>query len=84
MFFVVCLLSDLQAAIKMFCEIGAFLLREKCPNTKLFLVRIFLYLDLIQRFDEQISIFSPNTGKYRPEITPYLNTLHAVSYSQKS
>ena len=68
----------------MFCEIGAFLLREKCPNTKLFLVRIFLYSDLIQRFDEQISIFSPNTGKYRPEITPYLNTFHTVSYSQKS
>ena len=26
----------------------------------------------------QISIFSPNTGKYRPEITPYLDTFHAV------
>ena len=25
-------------------------LREKCPNTKLFLVRIFLYLDWIWRF----------------------------------
>ena len=22
--------------------------------------------------------FSPNTGKYRPEITPYLDTFHAV------
>ena len=24
------------------------------------------------------SVFSPNTGKYGPEITPYLETLHAV------
>ena len=23
-------------------------------------------------------VFSPNTGKYRPEITPYLDTSHAV------
>ena len=25
-----------------------------------------------------ISVFSPNTGKYRPAITPYLDTFHAV------
>ena len=24
------------------------------------------------------SVFSPNTGKYGPEITPYLDTFHAV------
>ena len=24
------------------------------------------------------SVFSPNTGKYGPEITPYLDTIHAV------
>ena len=23
-------------------------------------------------------VFSPNTGKYGPEITPYLDTFHAV------
>ena len=23
-------------------------------------------------------VFSPNTGKYGPEITPYLSTFHAV------
>ena len=23
-------------------------------------------------------VFNPNTGKYRPEITPYLDTFHAV------
>ena len=43
--------------------------REKCPNTELFLVRIFLYSDWM---------FSPNTKKYGPEITPYLDTFHAV------
>ena len=25
------------------------------------------------------SVFSPNAGKYGPEITPYLDTFHAVS-----
>ena len=27
---------------------------------------------------EQISVFSPNTGKYGPGKTPYLDTFHAV------
>ena len=45
-----------------FCPVT---LREKFPNTELFLVRIFLYSVLY-------------TGKYRPEITPYLDTFHAV------
>ena len=26
------------------------------------------------------NIFSPNTGKYGPEITPYLDTFHAVQH----
>ena len=39
-------------------------LREKCPNTELFLV--------------YFPVFGPNTGKYGPEITPYLDTFHAV------
>ena len=43
-----------------------------------FLVRIFLYSDWIRRFTELIPIFSPNTGKYGPEKTPYLDTFHAV------
>ena len=38
---------------------------------EIFLVRIFPYLDWIRRF-------SPNTGKYGPEKTPYLNTFHKV------
>ena len=25
-----------------------------------------------------MSVFSPNTGKYGPEITPYLDTFHTV------
>ena len=55
-------------------HVKKFALREKCSNTKLFLVRIFLYSDWIQ-----ISVFSPNTGKHVPEITPYFETFHAVS-----
>ena len=27
---------------------------------------------------KKVSVFSPNTGKYGPEITPYLETFHAV------
>ena len=49
-------------------SLRAIILREMCPNTKLFLVRIFPYF----------SVFSPNTGKYGPEITPYLDNFHAV------
>ena len=50
--------------------LSMFTLREKCPNTALFLVRIFLYSDF--------SVFRPNTGKYRPEITPHLDTFQVV------
>ena len=28
----------------------------------------------------EVSIFNPNTGKYGPEITPYLDTFHAVFF----
>ena len=30
------------------------------------------------------SVFSPNSGKYGPEITPYMDTFHAVSLEQKN
>ena len=56
-------------------------LREKCPNREFFLARIFLYSDWIQRFT-QISVFSPNIGKYGPEKTPYLDTFHLVLFSR--
>ena len=38
-----------------------------------------LYMDFIFRL--YLSVISPNTGKYGPEITPYLNTFHAVLIS---
>ena len=41
-------------------------LRGKSPNMEFFLVRIFLYSDWIRRDTPYLSIFSPNTGKYRP------------------
>ena len=53
-------------------------LSEKCPNTELFLVRIFLYSDWIRRCTEKTFVFSPNTGKYAPEKTPYLDAFYAV------
>ena len=52
-----------------------------CPNTESFLVCIFLHLDWIRRDTPYLSVFSPNTGKYQPEKTPYLDTFHAMSYS---
>ena len=50
-------------------------LREKCPNTEFFLVRIFLYSDWIR-----ITVVSPNTGKYGSNKISYLDTFHAVIY----
>ena len=54
-------------------------LREKCPNTKFFLVRIFPHSDWIRRDTSHFSVFSPNAGRYGPEKTPYLDTFHTVS-----
>ena len=59
-------------------------LREKCPNTELFLVLIFLYSDRIRRNMEDLSLFSQNTGNYGPEVTPYLDAFHAVYYQNCS
>ena len=42
---------------------------EKCPNTEIFLVRIFLYLD-----------WKGTTGKDGPEKSPCLDTFHAVVF----
>ena len=55
----------------MTAKIVSFTLLEKCPNTEVFLVRIFPHSDYL-------SIFSPNAGKYGPEKTPYLDTFHKV------
>ena len=51
-------------------------LREKCPNTEFFLVRIFPFF--LVRIFPYLSVFSPKAGKYRPEKTLYLDTFHAV------
>ena len=53
-------------------------LREKCPNTEFFLVHTFPRSDRIRRDTEYLSVFSPNVGKYGPELTPYLDTFHAA------
>ena len=47
-------------------------LREKCPNTEFFLVPIFLF------YGVNLCVFSPNTGKYGPQKTPFLDTFHAL------
>ena len=31
--------------------------------------------------DPYFPVFSPNTGQYGPEITPYLDTFHAITVS---
>ena len=56
-------------------KLGKFTLREMCPNTKFFLIRIFPHSHWIRR---DISVFSPNAGKYGPEKTLYLDTFHAM------
>ena len=40
------------------------------------MTNVFLKVKIHLR--KQISVFSPNTGKYRPEITTYLDTFYAV------
>ena len=40
---------------------------EKCPNADFFSGPYF-------------PVFSPNTGKYGPEKTPYLDTFHSVEH----
>ena len=54
---------------------------EKCPNTELFLVRIFLYSDWIRIQFKYRRIRTRNNyvfGHFLPEITPYLDTFHEV------
>ena len=55
-------------------------LREKCPNMELFLVRIFPHLDRRRGDTKYLSVFSPNVGKYGPEITPYFDIFRNVVY----
>ena len=52
-------------------------LREKCPNTG-FSWSVFSCIRTEYRGILLISVFSPNAGKYRPEKSPYLDTLYTV------
>ena len=49
-------------------------LRENCPNTEFF----WSAFSRIWTEYEYLSVFSPNAGKYGPEITLYLDIFHAV------
>ena len=49
-------------------------LREKCPDTEFFLVRIF------PQSNWYLPVFTPSTGKYGPGKTPYLDTFHTVTF----
>ena len=64
--------------VQKYVFIGQYVLREKCPNTEFFLVRISPHLVLIRRDTPYISVFSQNAGKYETEKTQYLDTFHAV------
>ena len=57
-------------------------LRQKCPNTESFWVRIFPPSDWIRRDTRYLSVFSPNVGKYRPEKTSHLNAFHTVVFQK--
>ena len=61
-------------------------LHEECPSTEFLLICIFPYSDWIRRgtlylsvfSPKYLSVFSPNTRKYGPEKTTYLDTFHAA------
>ena len=62
-------------------------LRGKYPNTELFMVLFSCiwnaYGDLRSKYlrSDLRYDFSPNTGNYGPEITPYLDTFHGVIHT---
>ena len=57
-------------------------MHEKCPNMDFFLVCIFPHSDWIRRDTKDLSVFSPNAGKYGPGKTPYLETFHTVQMTR--
>ena len=57
-----------------------FPLHEKCPDTE-FLWSVFFCIRTEYGDLRSNSVFSPNTGKYGPEKTSYLNTFYAVFVS---
>ena len=57
-------------------------LREKCPNTEFFLVRIFPHSNWIRKYTEYPAFGLDPERKYGPEKTRYLDTDHAVYISE--
>ena len=53
-------------------------MREKCPYTKFFLVRIFPLSDWIRRDAEYLPVFSPNAGNTDQEKLGIFDTFNAV------
>ena len=54
----------------------------KVSKYEVFMLRVFLYSDWTVIYSVHLRIpyvFSLNTGKYGPEITPYFDTFHAVT-----
>ena len=49
----------------------------KVSKYGIFLVRIFPYSNRIRRDIPNLSVFSPNAGKYGSEKTPYLDNFRA-------
>ena len=41
------------------------------------------FTDFVTKLNSKVSVFSPNTGKYGPEITTYLDTFHAMKFNKK-
>ena len=74
----VCCIPLLQVILENISTFLTFSLHEKCPNTELFLVRIFPHSDRIRTETPYLSVLNPNVGKYGPEKAPYLDTFHAV------
>ena len=56
-------------------------LRKNRPNTEFFLVHIFPHSNWIWRDTPYLSVFSPNSRKYGPEKTSYLDTFLAVCFT---
>ena len=61
-----------------FMKYHRFTLRKQCSIMELFLVHIFLYLDRIERDTLCLSVSSPNTGRFGPQITLFSDTFHTV------
>ena len=64
------------------CIFTAVITAWKVTKYGVFSGSFFLVFALNTEFTEKISVFSPNTGKYRPEKTPNLDTFHAVHFDR--